>query len=52
MLVLPEMLLVKGTGELYAGSHNLIEDGLLRIEVVLLFQEGDLDVLEEHNLSA
>ena len=52
VLILPKMLLVKVLGELDARRHHLLEDAFFRVERVVLLKECDLDVLEEHDLSA
>ena len=46
------MLLVEILGEFSAGVHYLGEDALFGIVLIFLLEEGDLDVLEEHDLSA
>ena len=52
MFILPEMFLVEILCKLGAGRHNLLEDCLLRVKRVVLLKERNLDVLEEHDLSA
>ena len=51
-LVLPQMLLVQVVGPLPRIVHDLPEDGLLGIEGVFLFQEGDPYVFEKEDLPA
>ena len=50
--VLPKMVRVQLSGPGGRCVHDLPEDGFPGVEGVLLFQEGDADVLEEEHLAA